>query len=134
MYVVLFHLQAFVAGYTIFKHDVTTSSTVNITAYGMERVAIYGIPDWVYEGIVNNLLYVCVCLITIFNLEEVLASNYALWWAPDGEHIVYAVFNDSVVIDFNFPFYGNSDNVYTDIVSIAYPKVRYILVMFKCKP
>jgi len=60
----------------------------------------------------------------LFNSEEVLATNYALWWAPDGEHITYAVFNDSMVRDFNFPIYGNPDNPYTDIVSIAYPKVR----------
>lgn len=62
-------------------------------------------------------------MIIIFILEEVLATNYALWWAPDGEHIVYAVFNDSVVEDYNFPFYGSINNVYTDIISIAYPKV-----------
>jgi len=59
----------------------------------------------------------------MFNLEEVLATNYALWWAPDGVHITYAVFNDSMVRDFNFPIYGNPDNPYTDIISIAYPKV-----------
>lgn len=53
-----------------------------------------------------------------------MASNYALWWAPDGEHIIYAVFNDSIVRDYNFPFYGDYYNVYTDIISIAYPKVR----------
>jgi len=86
-----------------------------------------------YMKVLHILLF-RVCVVTIFNLEEVLASNYALWWAPDGEHIVYAVFNDSVVQDFNFPIYGHPDNVYTDIVSIAYPKVRYILVMFKYRP
>ena len=92
----------------------------NITALGVEKVVIYGIPDWVYEG-------TALCHFIFYNnriiLEEVLASNYAMWWAPDGEHILYAVFNDSVVRDFNFPYYGDPSNAYTDIISIAYPKV-----------
>ena len=64
----------------------------------------------------------------MFILEEVLATNYAMWWAPDGEHILYAAFNDSVVRDYNFPFYGDYSNVYTDIISIPYPKVMYYSV------
>ena len=113
-------MQAFVAGFTIFKHDVGTTTTANISAQGMEKVVIYGIPDWVYEGIVIFSYHMYSDHVIV---EEVLATNYAMWWAPDGEHILYAAFNDSVVRDFNFPFYGEYDNVYTDIVSIAYPKV-----------
>ena len=41
------------AGFTIYKHDIGTATTSNITAQGMEKVAIYGIPDWVYEGSVS---------------------------------------------------------------------------------
>jgi len=77
------------------------------------------------------MLYVIIFDMTVvLNLEEVLATNYALWWAPDGGHIAYAVFNDSMVRDFNFPIYGSPDNPYTEIYSIAYPKVRVILVIF----
>ena len=65
----------------------------------------------------------CFFVIIVFILEEVLATNYAMWWAPDGEHILYAVFNDSIVRDFDFPYYGDPSNAYTDIKSIAYPKV-----------
>jgi len=39
-----------VAGFTIFLYDIGSSVTMNITSYGLDRVAIYGIPDWVYEG------------------------------------------------------------------------------------
>ena len=75
-------------------------------------------------GCMKVLWYlVFTCMMIVFMLEEVLATNYAMWWAPDGEHILYAAFNDSVVRDFNFPYYGDYSNVYTDIVSIAYPKV-----------
>ena len=90
----------------------------------MEKVVIYGIPDWVYEGIVIFGYHMYNDHVIV---EEVLATNYAMWWAPDGEHILYAAFNDSVVRDFNFPFYGDYGNVYTDIVSIAYPKVTDVV-------
>ena len=73
-------------------------------------------------------------LVIVFILEEVLATNYAMWWAPDGEYILYAVFDDSVVRDFNFPYYGDPDNAYTDIVSIAYPKVSCLVSLLKYKP
>jgi len=43
-------VQCFVAGYTIFLHNIGAGVTVNVTSYGLDRVAIYGIPDWVYEG------------------------------------------------------------------------------------
>lgn len=52
MVATIIFLQAFVAGFTIYKHDVGTTNATNITAQGMEKVVIYGIPDWVYEGIV----------------------------------------------------------------------------------
>ena len=108
------------AGFTIFKYDIATETSSNITTQGVEKVVIYGIPDWVYEGTASrHLIFYDNCII----LEEVLASNYAMWWAPDGEHILYAVFNDSVVRDFDFPYYGDPSNAYTDIISIAYPKV-----------
>ena len=45
-----------------------------------------GIPDWVFE-------------------EEVFEDNYALWWSPDGNKLVWGHFNDtevgSYVIDVN---------------------------------
>ena len=108
------------AGFTIFKYEIGMEMPSNITTQGLEKVVIYGIPDWVYEGTApRHFVFVKIMLI----LEEVLATNYAMWWAPDGEHILYAVFNDSVVRDFDFPYYGDPSNAYTDIISIAYPKV-----------
>ena len=49
-YTLLDCVQCFVAGYTIFLHDIGSGVAMNITSYGLDRVAIYGIPDWVYEG------------------------------------------------------------------------------------
>ena len=61
--------------------------------------------------------------------EEILATYSALWWAPNGEYLLIARFNDSVVQNFEFPHYGSyldpSKNQYTTIDVIAYPKVHF---------
>ena len=55
--------------------------------------------------------------------EEVLSTDHALWWSPEGGYIVYLMFNDTEVQPFQFPVYGSRTNQYTEIESIAYPKV-----------
>lgn len=63
-------------------------------------------------------------------VEEVLSTDYALWWSPDGEQIVYLTFNDTNVESFQFPFYGPLRDAYTVIHSIAYPKVHtYTMIL-----
>ena len=68
--------------------------------------------------------YVMVCCL---NAEEMLATNFALWWSPDGAQILYASFNDTVVGSFSFPKYGSLEErlQYTEIESILYPKVSF---------
>ena len=55
--------------------------------------------------------------------EEVLSTNYAVWWSGDGSKLLYASFNDSMVKEFSFPIYGPFEDVYTTITDIPYPKV-----------
>ncbi|KAK7075274.1 Inactive dipeptidyl peptidase 10, partial [Halocaridina rubra] len=65
-----------------------------------------GIPDWVYE-------------------EEILSSNSALWFSPNGRRLVFATFNDSHVDTMNFPLYGRPGDPafqYPIQQSIKYPK------------
>ena len=57
--------------------------------------------------------------------EEVLNSNHALWFSPDGRYLAYIQFNDTLVNWYQFPWYGNRKNSYTTIRSIAYPKPGY---------
>ncbi|KNE55668.1 hypothetical protein AMAG_01556 [Allomyces macrogynus ATCC 38327] len=45
-----------------------------------------GVPDWVYE-------------------EEVLATNVAFYWAPDGNSIAWLRFDDKDVPLYSFPYY-----------------------------
>lgn len=65
-----------------------------------------GIPDWVYE-------------------EEILSSNSALWFGPNGLRLAFATFNDSRVDTMNFPLYGRPGDLsfqYPIQQSIKYPK------------
>lgn len=56
--------------------------------------------------------------------EEILSSNSALWMSNDGHMILYASFNDTLVEESRFPWYGSvsEDRLYPDIRSLRYPK------------
>ena len=56
--------------------------------------------------------------------EEVLGSTVAHWWSPEGKYICYSRFNDTEVPQYRFPYYGAGTNIYGNVESIAYPKVR----------
>ena len=57
--------------------------------------------------------------------EEVLNSDHALWFSPEGKYLAYVQFNDTQVNWYQFPWYGPSSNEYTSIQKIAYPKPGY---------
>ena len=48
-------------------------------------------------SVVTASVIILSCSMCYFNIEEVLSSNYALWWSPDGRHILFITFNDSQV-------------------------------------
>ena len=68
-----------------------------------------------------------------FITEEILSTDHALWWSPDGQYILYAVFNDSNVRKFSFPYYGDMRNQYGEERKIAYPKAGDRNPTFKLK-
>ncbi|XP_069698426.1 venom dipeptidyl peptidase 4 isoform X2 [Periplaneta americana] len=79
---------------------------VQLTRSGIPGIIYHGIPDWVYE-------------------EEVLSSNTALWFSPDGKNLAFASFDDNRTRVMSIPFYGlpgNPDYQYTHAVNIRYPK------------
>lgn len=59
-----------------------------------------------------------------FFVEEILGTNSALWMSGDGHILVFATFNDSLVEELRFPWYGspNEGRLYPDIRSLRYPK------------
>ncbi|XP_019850892.1 PREDICTED: prolyl endopeptidase FAP-like [Amphimedon queenslandica] len=93
----------YVKDYNIIFYNAINSLYQQHTFDGEENQIYNGIPDWVYE-------------------EEVFSTNYAIWWAPDGQHTLYCTFNDTLVEQFQFPEYGPRTDEYTQIESISYPK------------
>lgn len=73
-----------------------------------ERPDVFnGVPDWLYE-------------------TEVLKTDHALWYSPDGQYLMYATFNDTKVGEYKYQWFnsGNPQAAYPDIRGIKYPKVR----------
>lgn len=58
--------------------------------------------------------------------EEILKSPNALWFSPDAQLLVYACFNDSLVGELKYPWYGRIQERlrYPQIRMLRYPKVN----------
>lgn len=80
----------------------------------------------------------CVSVFTIakkiyhifFLSEEVLSSNKALWFSPDGKKVAYGRYNDTDVPIMVLPIYGEPGKLayqYPRANVIKYPKVRRFL-------
>ncbi|KAK3082641.1 hypothetical protein FSP39_001205, partial [Pinctada imbricata] len=92
----------------------TNIKPTQITSDGEQGRILNGIPDWVYE-------------------EEILGTDHALWWSPDGRFLLYAVFNDSHVRKYYYPYYGDMRSQYGDEKWISYPKPGTRNPTFKLK-
>nr|KAH0807424.1 hypothetical protein GEV33_015367 [Tenebrio molitor] len=100
------HGLVMVQDYDIYYRKSPTSHTgYRITNTAVPGVVSHGVPDWLYE-------------------EEILGSNSALWMSSDGLLLIFASFNDSLVEELRFPWYGsaNEGRLYPDIRSLRYPK------------
>lgn len=73
-----------------------------ITTDGIEGVIYNGIPDWVYE-------------------EEVLGTDAASWFSPNGEKLAYVRFDDREVQEALYELYDNRQ--YPEEIHLRYPKV-----------
>ncbi|XP_013144764.1 PREDICTED: prolyl endopeptidase FAP, partial [Papilio polytes] len=99
-----------VRDYDIYYRPAPRSSTgYRVTDTGKAGTIYNGVPDWLYE-------------------EEILKSRTALWMSGDGHMVLYATFNDSLVREHRFPWYGpalDTDDpakTYPEIRSVRYPK------------
>ncbi|KAK3607751.1 hypothetical protein CHS0354_040656 [Potamilus streckersoni] len=106
------HSLIFVQRNNLFYKKDIQARAVKLTHDGVPGEIFNGIPDWVYE-------------------EEVLSSDNAVWWSPDGNSIVYAMFNDTSVRKFEYILYGEAQDQYVQSRRIAYPKVQYISAIQK---
>lgn len=65
-----------------------------------------GVPDWLYEN-------------------EILKTSHALWFSPDGSHLMYLTFNDTLVDEYKYTWYDGGSPIikYPRIKTVRYPKV-----------
>ncbi|XP_037913520.1 inactive dipeptidyl peptidase 10 isoform X3 [Hermetia illucens] len=88
------------------------ANVYRVTRDAVPGVVYNGIPDWLYE-------------------EEILGTNHAIWMSADGYLMLYSSFNDSLVQEQKFAWYGTTTTtspsngnayLYPEIRSLRYPK------------
>lgn len=88
-------------GFDLYYKKSPEDPEIRITNDG--RPTVYnGVPDWVYE-------------------EEVLSSNTAYWFSPDGNLLSFIKFNDTLVPFIDIPIYGPAG-----LVEFQYPNSRFV--------
>ncbi|XP_063833835.1 venom dipeptidyl peptidase 4-like [Ostrinia nubilalis] len=91
-----------------YKPRVLKTLVCRITNTGVPGVIFNGVPDFLYE-------------------TEVLRLDRALWFSPDGQTLLYASYNDSLVQQYKYPWYGFDQPeppAYPSIRTLRYPKVN----------
>uniref|UniRef100_A0A673Z7V2 Dipeptidyl peptidase like 10 n=1 Tax=Salmo trutta TaxID=8032 RepID=A0A673Z7V2_SALTR len=87
-----------------YQTDVKSSSW-RLTSSGQEGVVFNGLADWLYE-------------------EEVLHSQVAHWWSPDGSRLAYLNLNDTLVPNMLLPRFTGA--LYPRGQLYPYPKVGQV--------
>uniref|UniRef100_A0A8C7HPV4 Dipeptidyl peptidase 4-like n=1 Tax=Oncorhynchus kisutch TaxID=8019 RepID=A0A8C7HPV4_ONCKI len=95
------HIQAFVWENDVYVKTSPAAKAMQVTSNGKHNKILNGIPDWVYE-------------------EEMFSSYEAMWWSPGGRYLAYAEFNDTLVQNIEYSWYGKEQ--YPDTVIFPYPK------------
>ncbi|XP_041972350.1 inactive dipeptidyl peptidase 10 isoform X2 [Aricia agestis] len=91
-----------------YKPKVLKTLVCRITSNGVPGVIFNGVPDFLYE-------------------TEVLRLDRALWFSADGQALMYVTYNDSLVQQHKYPWYGLDQQeppAYPAIRTLRYPKVN----------
>ncbi|XP_047520693.1 inactive dipeptidyl peptidase 10 isoform X2 [Pieris napi] len=90
-----------------YKPKVLKALVCRITSNGVPGVLFNGVPDYLYE-------------------TEVLRLDRALWFSPDGQTLMYVSYNDTLVPEYMYPWYGLDQPEpppYPTIRTLRYPQV-----------
>ena len=91
----------------LYYKDSIQAESIRLTVSGKPGVIFNGHTDWLYE-------------------EEILNSNKAVWFSPDGDYLAYLEINDTLVDVMSWNKYGEyfniSNNQYPVLETIRYPK------------
>ncbi|XP_045505119.1 inactive dipeptidyl peptidase 10 [Colias croceus] len=91
-----------------YKPKVLKALVCRITSNGVPGVIFNGVPDFLYE-------------------TEVLRLDRALWFSADGQSLMYVTYNDSLVPEYKYPWYGFDQPEpppYPVIRTLRYPQVN----------
>ncbi|XP_026494453.2 inactive dipeptidyl peptidase 10 isoform X1 [Vanessa tameamea] len=91
-----------------YKPKVLKTLVCRITSNGIPGVIFNGVPDFLYES-------------------EVLRLDRALWFSPDGQTLMYVTYNDTLVQQHKYPWYGLDQQeppAYPTIRTLRYPKMN----------
>ncbi|KAG1043078.1 hypothetical protein G6F43_011751 [Rhizopus delemar] len=94
------HQIAYVMNNDLYVTDLKNHQQITFDG---SKTVFNGIPDWVYE-------------------EEVLATNFALWWSPDSSHIAFLKLDETQVPEYHLQLYTKSNTSYPKQTDIRYPK------------
>lgn len=89
----------------IYYQSEVKSSSLRLASSGQEGLVFNGIADWLYE-------------------EEVLHSQVAHWWSPNGTRMAYLTINDSLVPNMQIPRFTGS--LYPKGRLYPYPKMGQV--------
>ncbi|XP_034092391.1 dipeptidyl aminopeptidase-like protein 6 isoform X3 [Gymnodraco acuticeps] len=73
----------------IYYRSRVDNRSIRLVSTGKEGVIFNGLSDWLYE-------------------EEILQSQIAHWWSPDGARLAYATINDTLVPRMELPMFTGS--------------------------
>ncbi|XP_056247928.1 dipeptidyl aminopeptidase-like protein 6 isoform X3 [Seriola aureovittata] len=85
----------------IYYKTTIESRAIRLVSTGQEGVVFNGLADWLYE-------------------EEILQTQIAHWWSPDGLRLAYMTINDSLVPKMEVPFFTGTP--YPTNLEYHYPK------------
>lgn len=88
----------------LFLKSIEKGKITQVTQDGDDSLIFNGKSDWVYE-------------------EEVLATDKAIWWSPDGKQFAYIRWDESNVPVYNLEFFKYDK--YPSVDSLKYPKPGY---------
>ncbi|XP_030259535.1 dipeptidyl aminopeptidase-like protein 6 isoform X2 [Sparus aurata] len=85
----------------IYYRATVESRAIRLVSTGKERIVFNGLADWLYE-------------------EEILQTQVAHWWSPDGLRLAYMTINDTLVPRMEVPFFTGAP--YPASQEYHYPK------------
>lgn len=116
-----------VCNYDIYyRRTPRASETYRVTNDAMPDIIYNGVPDWLYEGnyigVSRNGMHLSQQFEFGHFSEEILRAASAIWMSSDGHLMLFGTFNDSMVEEQKYAWYGTTNP--QDGNPYLYPEIR----------